>query len=259
MQFKKITATKYAGTDGYSLRVGKDGRYSIFKGNTVAKWGIGFQTIQCAENFISNHDYISASDDAIALNLSDIDFIASMYGFSKIAANKWVLNKNCYIKASSASDKSVSAILVKNKQVSSAHEHAESLIDELDAITGGDIISSSIIRGTELRSVFAARDRRSAREIAQNLVRVKSSNVWAYGVEIKDNKATKGDVYVQFKGKNGGPGDVYKYYDVSINVWRKFLSYPSKGAFVWKYLRNNFLYSKLTGDKLGKLPNAINH
>ena len=93
----------------------------------------------------------------------------------------------------------------------------------------------------------------------KNLVRVKSSNVWSRGIEIKDRKAKEGDVYVQFKGKNGGPGDVYVYYSVPVNTWRRILSYPSAGAAVWKFLRNNFLYSKLTGNKRGVLPNAVNN
>ena len=75
---------------------------------------------------------------------------------------------------------------------------------------------------------------------------------------MKENDPKVGDVYVQFKGKNGGPGDVYRYFDVPVQIWRKFITYPSKGSYVYHVLRDKFQYSKLTGDKKGKLPNAIN-
>lgn len=98
----------------------------------------------------------------------------------------------------------------------------------------------------------------NTRNLVENLVRTKSSNVWAYGVNVKDPKKAMGDVIVQFKGPNGGPADIYMYYDVPIRVYRKLITAPSKGHFMWKYLRNNFKYSKLTGDKRGKLKNAVN-
>ena len=101
--------------------------------------------------------------------------------------------------------------------------------------------------------VFAA----SSKDFSKNLVRVKSSNVWAYGYDAQIGKKTA-DLYVQFKSKNGGPGDVYLYFDVPLNVWRKFITAPSKGHFFWKNIRNSYRYRKLTGDKRGKLANAIN-
>ena len=100
----------------------------------------------------------------------------------------------------------------------------------------------------------------SSKDITKSMVRVKSSNVWSYAINIRDRHDPVGDVYVQFKGDHGGPGDVYVYYDIPIRVWKKILSATSKGHAVWQYLRNNSNgYSKLTGDKRGKLPNAINH
>nr|DAJ50837.1 MAG TPA: KTSC domain [Caudoviricetes sp.] len=98
----------------------------------------------------------------------------------------------------------------------------------------------------------------STRDLSKNLVRVKSSNIWAYTINVKDRKAKTGDVLCQFKGKNGGPGDIYMYFDVPVSLWRKWLAATSKGSFFWRYIRNNFWYRKLTGDKKGKLKNAIN-
>jgi hypothetical protein len=62
---------------------------------------------------------------------------------------------------------------------------------------------------------------------------------------------------VQFKGNNGGPGDIYIYYDVPNKIWRQFVAAPSKGAYFWRYIRNTFTYAKLTGDKRTKLKNGV--
>ena len=99
----------------------------------------------------------------------------------------------------------------------------------------------------------------NTKNLAKNLVRCKSSNVWAYGMNIKDRKDKTGDMIMQFKDKNGGAGNVYIYYDVPVTLYRRLQSAPSVGHFFWVYIRNNFKYSKLTGNKRGVLPNAINN
>lgn len=98
----------------------------------------------------------------------------------------------------------------------------------------------------------------TTKDITKRLVRTKSSNVWAYAMNVDKYGDVVGDMFAQFKGKNGGPGDIYIYYDVPVKLYRRWVVAPSKGHFFWKYFRNNFKYSKLTGDKKGKLPNAIN-
>lgn len=99
----------------------------------------------------------------------------------------------------------------------------------------------------------------SSRDLAKNQVRVRSSNIWSYGMNVKDAKTGLGDVVVQFKGTNGGPtGGLYMYYDVPVKLYRKWITAPSKGSFFWKFIRDDFLYRKLDGDRRGKLPNAVN-
>lgn len=98
----------------------------------------------------------------------------------------------------------------------------------------------------------------SSRNLSAKLQRVKSSNLWSYAFDTKDRRAKFGTLLIQFKGRQGGPGDIYQYFDVPVNLWRRFISANSKGHFFWVYIRNNFPYSKLTGDKRGKLPNAVN-
>lgn len=99
----------------------------------------------------------------------------------------------------------------------------------------------------------------SARDMMKNLVRVKSSNVWGYYLDIKNRKDKTGDLIVQFKNKTGGPGDVYFYFDVPVMLYRKWHSATSVGHFFWQYIRHDFKYRKLTGDKRGKLKNAVNN
>lgn len=103
--------------------------------------------------------------------------------------------------------------------------------------------------------VYAAESRR---DIIKKLERVKSSNVWAYGIDVRDPESGVGRALAQFKDKDGGPGDIYIYYDVPVSLFQKWRRTPSKGHFFWKYIRNRFKYSKLTGDKKGVLPNAVN-
>lgn len=99
----------------------------------------------------------------------------------------------------------------------------------------------------------------SSRDITRSMIRVKSSNVWSYTINIKNDGDETGDLYIQYKGDTGGKGDIYVYYDVPIRMYKKLITAPSKGHWVWQYLRKNRVpYSKLTGDKRGKLPYAIN-
>lgn len=96
-------------------------------------------------------------------------------------------------------------------------------------------------------------------DLSSKLFRVKSSNVWAYRLFMRNRKDKTGDLIVQFKSREGGPGDVYQYYDVPFTLFRKWQATTSKGHFFWKYIRNYYKYSKLTGDKRGKLANAVNN
>ena len=109
---------------------------------------------------------------------------------------------------------------------------------------------------SDRQSVLAAIN---TRNLADNLVRCKSSNVWAYGMNIKDKKDKTGDLLMQFKDKNGGPSDLYIYYDVPVVIYRRLQSTPSIGHFFWLNIRNNYRYSKLSGDRHGVLPNAVNN
>lgn len=98
----------------------------------------------------------------------------------------------------------------------------------------------------------------STRDLLKNIVRCRSSNIWGYGINVKDKKDRVGNMIIQFKNKYGGPDDVYMYYDVPIEVYRRMITAPSKGHYMWYNIRNKYRYSKLTGNKRGVLPNAVN-
>lgn len=106
--------------------------------------------------------------------------------------------------------------------------------------------------------VIAAKNnkKKNSRQVTDNMLRVKSSNVWAYAFNIEQGQDT-GELYVQFKNRRGGAGDIYQYIEFPARMWRKFVATPSKGHFFWRFVRNRYKYRKLTGDKRGKLPNAI--
>ena len=119
-------------------------------------------------------------------------------------------------------------------------------------------ISPSGLSGCICKQYVQAKSRYgNSRAATDKLVKVKSSNIWAYALDVTLGE-NSGTLYVQFKNKNGGAGDIYQYFNFPIKMWHKFISAPSKGHYFWKTVRNKFRYRKLTGDKIGKLPNAIN-
>ena len=99
----------------------------------------------------------------------------------------------------------------------------------------------------------------NTKNLAQNLVRVRSSNVWAIGFNVRNQGDNVGDLIMQFKEKNGGAGDLYIYYNVSLKDYRRLIGSTSVGHQFWVAIRNNYSYSKLSGNKRGVLPNAINN
>lgn len=114
-------------------------------------------------------------------------------------------------------------------------------------------IDSSII--VNRKTIVAADNRISTKDMLKKMLRVKSSNLWSYAFQPKDYNT--GTMVIQFKGPNGGPQDAYVYYDVPNKLWQKFVAAPSKGHFFWQHIRNIFKYGKLTGDKRTKLPNGV--
>ena len=264
LKFKKVTSSKYLGTDGYLLYRTKNGSFSVVKDGLVTKWGTGFQSVRAAEIFLNAHSYIKASSDCIPLLKEEVDLIYNIYctkGSSDFG-KKWYIKNNFWIQC----EKDLTNQIRIKCSDGTAYTSGDQLVSKLDSITS-DVFATTLLDKEQLESILAKSTILAKREPASSkraglgpndLMRVRSSNVWAIGYQVRNENPKIGDVYVQFKGKEGGSGDVYKYYDVPSSLYRKMITTPSKGAFVWKYLRTNFLYSKLTGDKRGKLKNAVN-
>lgn len=85
-------------------------------------------------------------------------------------------------------------------------------------------------------------------DISNHIIRVHSSNVYGYYMDVRRHTDRTGTLYIQFL-KNGQPGDIYAYYDVPVEIGRKLASTSSKGHYVWKYIKNKYQTAKLTGDK----------
>lgn len=142
---------------------------------------------------------------------------------------------------------------VESKRFSSAID----FIDYVESILSSYNIEAVTLASTRIRrnSSITAKSNFTTKDFIKKLIRVKSSNMWSYAYQPKDNY--KGDVLIQFKGANGGPDDIYIYYDVPAKTWQKLVAAPSKGHAFWVLIRNVFKYAKLTGDKRTHLPNGI--
>lgn len=130
--------------------------------------------------------------------------------------------------------------------------------DEMVIADKGVITSATIILAKGFnRHDNSTREKTTTKDFAKKLKNVDSSNIWSYAFQPKDN--VFGDMLVQFKSRDGGPGDIYIYYNVPNKLWHRFYLARSKGGFFWQYIRNNMKikYAKLTGDKRTHLPHGL--
>ena len=127
--------------------------------------------------------------------------------------------------------------------------------EDLGIVDNGIITASTIYSARQDRHDTSRRNKTTTQDFVQKLARVKSSNVWSYAFQPKDEKV--GDMLMQFKRKDGGPGDIYIYYNVPNKIWQRLVASPSKGHSFWALIRNVYTYAKLTGDKRTHLPNGI--
>lgn len=119
-----------------------------------------------------------------------------------------------------------------------------------------EIVRCMFADASSRSDIFAAI---STKDITKNMVRAKSSNIWSYAINVRKAGDSTGDMYIEFKSKDGGKGGgLYVYYDVPIRVYRGFVTASSKGHYFWVHIRNNYKYRHLDGNKRGVLPNAIN-
>ncbi len=257
LKFIQASRFKYVSASEYTLIKGSDA-YRLYKNAELVKWqpAGGFHTVAAAESFINARDYVNASVDFIDIASDDFAYILEAYSFVQVSDHTWAtkINNSTVFLSLTGNELMLSIEMPSKRTDVRTFDRLDDLILALDAFYDNDDIytSSALTVGQYISAAINVRD------LAKNLVRVRSSNVWAYGMNLRDRKDKAGEVLVQFKGSKGGPGDIYIYYDVPLVVWRKWLSATSKGHYFWQYIRNTYAYSKLTGDKRGKLKNAIN-
>lgn len=243
----------------------------------------GFRTIKDAENFLNRHDYeaststyLAQDPDAEAEHYNQFEDAMQMLGFTSMGgddSHSWIYeqqsasdpNDDIVVRCLYYTDDIVVNYWVNGRRLPASKvpkntsDIAKTIRNIETVLTkhGYEIFSSfALIAPGSLDSITAAI---KTKDLMKNLVRVKSSNVWSIGMNVRKHGDNFGDMLMQFKGKDGGPGDIYIYYDVKITDYRKLVGSTSKGHSFWVLIRNNYKYSKLTGDKRGKLPNAINN
>lgn len=254
VKFIKSSRNVYATSDRRFELINVSNRYCVSANNNIVKWQPYFLSVTAAERFLDSHQ-ADPQDEYITYSSDDIEFIIDYYGFRSQANGVWIaeVNGTTLILTISPQEFVLNVETEDGKTSSYSYRMIEDLLLELDSYYKED---QSVFSSTGIPINITAAS--NARDLARNLVRVKSSNIWAYGMNLEDRKQKEGTLVVQFKGPQGGPGDIYMYYDVPVVVWRKWLNAASKGNYFWKFIRNNFYYRKMTGDKRGKLKNALN-
>lgn len=248
-----------------------DGRYDIQR-NVDGLWNstdIQPDRVSCVDSAISwARSYIVSAEDPDAI-IKDFEDAANMFEFTQRPDNTYrkVIAENpiVYIESKVENGEIYTDVYKDNLKLPSYSipKHTDNIdrwirsVERTLAKYEQPIMSSVLFTAQSDRShvILCAI---TSRDLSKNLVRVKSSNVWAYAMNPDKADNRHGDMLAQFKNKNGGPGDIYIYYDVPTEVYRRWVTAPSKGHYFWQFIRNIYKYSKLTGNKRGVLPNAIN-
>lgn len=261
----------------YYLKINNNGQW------VYPTWRVeGFNSILDIENWLSARDWQSATLDYLpdTLESSKIrqdDFDTAMKLLGLHLSDTQPKDARVYeveldssvpkrIQISYESDGTVIPLIWKDGKISKPRGNLHSTHDLATLIYDVEQVLAHHHIPAAFESIMTSRNDRNSvitaainvRDLTSNMVRVKSSNIWSYSMDIQNAGDDTGDVVVQFKGTKGGPGDIYIYYDVPVVVYRRWHTAPSKGHYFWVNIRNHFKYSKLTGDKRGKLPNAIN-
>lgn len=251
IKFKRqnvLGETKYIDNQHHLSACKVNNRWFVSKNHSVP-YSASFVNIKCAENFFNSFDEIVESLNMLGYCQDEFDKFKFNFpqNDDEFVSEVYIIEDGNFKVITSA----------KGKYDSYTTDNFDWLAEHILSLQEKCGIDS--VESIEIKDPSDVKASITSKDITKRMVRVKSSNVWSYTIDIRDNKSKTGTVYVQFKKETGGPGDIYCYYDVPIKIWHRILSATSKGHAVWKFLRNNFLYSKLTGDKRGKLKNAVNN
>lgn len=253
MFIKQVSPNNYITNSKYSILC-KNNRFYVACNKVIYK---KFCRISAAHNYIDKQSRVD-NDPNHEYSFDDFEFLVEAYDFKYASDNTWERRVGNFLVTLKPEKQLILNIFNKSNSDYFEFDNADELVDYLETRFGDISVFGSISLTNIVDRYYVIQAASNSKDITRNLVRVKSSNIWAYGIDIKDRKDKVGDVVVQFKGKNGGPDDIYMYFDVPINLWRKWLSANSKGSFFWHNIRDEFYYRKLTGNKRGVLKNALN-
>lgn len=219
-----------------------NGRLYVSK-NRKPMYNAGFVNIDAVEDYIESADFYDEILKSYGFEKQNDDLYEYKLDGTSISAKydtykqDWTIMKQC------ENTPKTYTVLV---------EDAETMKEELDNLMTENIIEDDDYSDIPITAAI------STKNITDTMIKVDSSNMWSYGFNVKNYGDKTGDMFIQFKGRNGGPGEVYQYFDVPVSLWRRFVSAPSKGHFFYVNVRSKFKYRKLTGDKKGKFSNAVN-
>lgn len=218
------------------------GRLYVSK-NKKPMYNAGFVNIGAVEDYICNADFYEETLKSYGFKKQNDNLYEYKSGDVAITARYDTFKQDWTIMEQCENTPKTYTVLVGD--VDSMKEELDNLMTE-DSIVDDDYSDIPVMAAI------------STKNITDTMIKVDSSNMWSYGFNVKNYGDKTGDMFIQFKGRNGGPGEVYQYFDVPISLWRRFVSAPSKGHFFYVNVRSKFKYRKLTGDKKGKFANAVN-
>ena len=251
----------------YYIRIHENGEWKY------PTWSVGgFRTLNDATHWLNMHDYDNATstsinrcEDSEASHKEDFIEAMNLLGFKHEFDNTWLFeNDNLTARMMYYRDGVVqtywtgsthSRIKPSPPDTSDISKLVANFEKMLKKYGDTDLIEATFLPVDYRDKIEAAK---SSRDLANLIQRTRSSNIWGFGFNVTDDTGEgSGDLVMQFREPNGGGGAIYQYFDVPIRLYRNLLRAPSKGAFFWKHIRNNFTYRKLTGDRKTKLAHGI--
>ena len=82
------------------------------------------------------------------------------------------------------------------------------------------------------------------------MIKVESSNIERIGSRDYNIVAMDCTARIEFKGKDGKPGPVYDYPEMTIETWNEFVSSDSKGKFFHRYIKSQYSSVKVSNAEL---------
>jgi len=82
------------------------------------------------------------------------------------------------------------------------------------------------------------------------MIKVESSNIERIGSRDYHIVAMDCTARIEFKGKDGKPGPVYDYPEMTIETWNEFVSSDSKGKFFHRYIKSQYSSVKVSNAEL---------